>query len=324
MGGLPRRNHTIAEWKNKGEALVLDVGSSLAPRAAPEPWVDRPDALELRRTKARLIAESFASAGIDGMALGAADWKLGRDFVMALAETNNLPVLASNLTCEDASPFLGSRVIEVSGRRIGVAGFTDGAPEGCVATDPVAALRGELRSMGTLDLAIALAPTRDAEVLVPIGSLGFDVVLDGRGRHSTGSPQRYGNAWFYGAGIRGKHLGVMNVGFRPKGRGVAPVMEPGRLERDMDRLNRDLAAASTALETAADPSRRLRLEAQRSSTEERLKELLRLRKASEDDGVHTLAYLEVALTDDVPDDVETRARIEAAQVPPEIVRQGRY
>ena len=257
------------------------------------------------------------------MAVGAADWMLGRDFVLDLVEANALPLLAANLSCGEVAPFVGSRVIEVAGRRIGVAGFTEGEPEGCTVSDPVDALRREIRTMGDVDLLIALAPTREAEVLVPIGSLGFDVVLDGRGRHSTGSPQRYGEAWFYGAGTRGKHVGILEVGFRSGGNRVAPVMDPDRLKREVDRLNRELASATTALETASDPARRLRLEAQRATAEERLNEKLRLKKAADDDGVHTLAYQEVALTADVPDDAETRERVQADQVEPDIVKVGR-
>jgi len=322
MGGLPRRNHTVAEWKQKGEVVVLDVGSSLAPRAAPERWASEPKALEQRRGKARLIANSYAVAGIDAMAFGSSDWMLGREFLLDLVEAHQLPVLAANLSCEGQSPFAGSQVVEVAGRKIGVVGFTEGAPEGCTAGEPIGAMRKELASLGPVDLAIALAPTREAEVLVPLGSLGFDVVLDGRGRHSTGSPQRYGDAWFYGAGTRGKHMGIMEIGFRSGGRGLAPVMDPDRLNREMDRLNRELASATTALETAADPSRRVRLEAQRASAEEKMNEKLRLRKASEDDGVHTLAYHEVGLTADVPDDAQTRTLVEAAQILPDVVKKG--
>src|SRR5688572_17486130 len=97
MGGLPRRNTVIAEKRAAGELIVLDAGASFGPPLrGPAP---SGATLDQRKLKAELIADGYALAGIDAMAVGAPDWSLGVDFVRELAKSRSLPVLAANLTC---------------------------------------------------------------------------------------------------------------------------------------------------------------------------------------------------------------------------------
>lgn len=161
-------------------------------------------------------------AGLDGMALGEHDWWLGADFVRALVEQRELPVLAANLSCGASRPFPAGRVVERGGQRIALVGITTGEVAGCVVEDPRLRAEAALRELGEVDLAVLLAPLAERQ-LEEWGRAGsdFDLVIAGQSEIPSTTAFPWADGFRVQAGSRGKQLGVATVGFVEGAAGLA-------------------------------------------------------------------------------------------------------
>lgn len=244
--------------------VVVDAGDSLM--VAPKTAMDE-RSLTQRQLKATLIADSFALAEIDAMALGAMDWTLGGDWVRALVRDKELPVLAANLTCGGEAPFPASRVVERAGRRFGIIGVTAGEVEGCEVGDPIPAIRSALDALGEVDVSVALLPARTKPDVATFGlaDLPIDIGFDARGQHTRASGERSGKTWMFGAGKQGKSLGILSLQFTPGATTWEPTGQLAEVEQRIDRLEQRLAATRTRMESTEEPSRKTLFERQISS-----------------------------------------------------------
>lgn len=197
---------------------MLDGGRSLSPAAPVRSDGER----DQRRAKARAIAQSFAAAGIDAMALGEPDWSLGSGWVRELVATEKLPVLAANLVCGGTAPFPASLVREQAGVRVGIVGVTLGEVEGCEVSDPREALIRAAAELPPVDVRIAMVPVPDdralATVALPTGEsapLPFDLLLDARNRPPDAVvAERARGTWLSG-GSGHKKLGFLELSTTP-------------------------------------------------------------------------------------------------------------
>ena len=280
---------------------MLDAGASFAPLQHAEPWSEGSRGLEQRRRKAALIAEAYALAGIDGLALGGNDWALGSSFLWEMVAEHRLPVLIANLRCTSDVPTESGRVVDIGGKRVALVGVTEGEVEGCEVEEPVGAAVTALAALGPVDLSIGLVPFRSSAQVAAMGTVGFDVIVDGRGRHTLGSIERVESTLLYGAGSRGKHVGVLEATWIASGKGWTPEGAQASLEDKVKRTGQRIQQLEERLALEEEPSRVARIEAQRSAYESQVKqaqvELEQLGKQ----GANRLLYREVPLSRDVMD-----------------------
>ncbi len=248
------------------------------------------------------------------MALGPNDWALGGAWVVQMAQERELPVLAANLRCDGQEPFAGHKVLQVAGRRIGVVGVTYGAPGGCEVTDAAAAVREELAAMGEVDLAVGLLPAVDIKDLGATleKAPGLDVVFDGRGRHSHAMPEKIHDTWVYGAGSRGKALGLLRLEWTPGGEGWAPPVPIDDLKRRLANATNRKTMAESRAKGEADPEHRKRWERQAEAYARQIAQLDKEIAAAKsgDTTANLLRGEEIPLNRDVPDHAATRALVD--------------
>lgn len=275
-------------------------------------------ALEQRQLKADLIGEAYALAGIDAMALGAQDWILGKDWILEMVERHELPILAANLNCAGEKPFPGHKVVEVGGRKLGFVGTTFGPVDGCTVDSAAAALNAEVEAMGPVDVVIGLVPAQDVKQLGQAmqGSKGVDVVIDSRGRHSHAMPEKFHGVHAFGAGSRGKSLGLLELQWVDGGSGWMPPIPVEDIERRLVSAQDRKKMAETRAAGETDPDRKQRWERQVTAYESQINQLTaELNKANgAGDGVaNVLGGREVQLDRKIEDHEATRKLVDAAK-----------
>lgn len=298
--------------------VVVDAGASLnvpAPRHARlgAPAEGPPRDLDQRRLKAELIVDAFQIDGIDAMAVGGEDWALGSDWLRGMLTDKGAPVLAANLWCEEARPFGSSVVVERDGHRIGFVGVTLGDVEGCEVREPAAAARQAVAELGEVDLRVALVPAlHDQQLATFLGAgVDVDVVIDARGMHTQGAPERRTNAWVVGAGTRGKQLGRLDLTWVDGGQGWAPTRYGDQLRERVARSEQRVAAHEAQAAAATEPELKQRFQVQvdayRRQAEQQRAELERFGGGA---GTHRLTSSVIALEKAMPEHAATRQRID--------------
>lgn len=238
MGGLPRRATVIEQYRQKGPTFVVDGGDAYwRNRALPD---NRREEQEVRAT---IMARGLALTGIDAMGIGEGDVALGWDQVVKMAETNELPYVASNLDCEGEPPFPSHRVVERDGITVGFVGAVPEAAEveGCTVQDPVTATAAAVEALPETDMVLALGAWDADKATKLVKAEDAVTFVVGAGSLSISAPRALTpNAWLLGTGSRGKYLGVVEAGLVPGGEGWQ-MQNPGddvqkRLERFRNRL----------------------------------------------------------------------------------------
>jgi hypothetical protein len=281
--------------------LVLDAGASFAPLQHAEPWSEGSRGLEQRRRKAALIAEAYALAGMDGLALGGNDWALGPSFLWTMLAEHRLPVLAANLKCQEDVPTQPGRVVDVGGKRVALVGVTEGEVEGCQVEDPVGSAAAALEALGPVDLSIGLVPFRSSAQVAAMGAVGFDVIVDGRGRHTLGNVERAESTLLYGAGSRGKHVGVLEATWTASAERWTPEGARASLEEKVERTGKRIQQLEERLALEEEPLRVARIEAQRTAYESQVKQAQVELDQLGNQRSNRLLYREVPLSRDVMD-----------------------
>lgn len=268
--------------------------------------------LAQRRLKAELILDGLMMAGLDALALGGPDWALGSDWVLEQVRESRAPLLAANLWCGGEQPFPPGKVVEVGGRRFGIVGVTTGRVDGCEITPLAPALREAVARLGPVDATVALVPARDdRELAMALDEpMGIDVVIDARGRHAQGAPERRHDAWVYGAGTRGKQLGVLSWTWTPGADAWAPEGMLGLIEDKIARSEQRLAAQRARLEQPLDDAARARVQTQVEAYETQLVTQRAELAAAATGATHVLSNTEIQLAKSLPEDPATRARID--------------
>ena len=249
--------------------MVLEAGDSFMPPKRME--LDE-RSMKQRRIKAELIADGLKLSNIDAMALGATDWTIGTAWLRQMVDDKDLPVLAANLTCDGKNPYPASKIVESGGRRVGVVGITDGEVEGCEVGDPIAALQAAFDKLGEVDVSIALLPVRTAPdmALLTNTDLAFDIGFDARGTHTRAAGDKKGKIWMYGAGNKGKTLGILTLGFVEGATTWEPSGQTAAIQERVDRIQTRLDSTKKRAESETDPNRKALFEKQVKSYEGQL------------------------------------------------------
>jgi predicted CXXCH cytochrome family protein len=327
MGGLSRRNQVISSERAKVPVLVVEGGDSLAPAPTPAP-IHRPGTPERPppaprsdeetaqlRLKAELVADAWKIAGIDAVALGARDWTLGSDWLRDLAARDELPVLAANLKCGGEAPFPASKVLEAGGKRIGVIGLTNGAPDGCEVSDPLVATAAAIAALGPVDFTLLLAPI-DPKELVAMSDKGLkvDAALTAGGRMMGGVGSNAGQIPTFEAGSRGKEVGVVELHFTP---GATTWSLAGQLDAINERIARSeqrLKDLEPRIASASDAAAKARWESQRHTYETALdRDRGLVAQMAANAAANQIVEREIGLGADVMDDKATKEAVDAAK-----------
>ena len=194
------------------------------------------------------------------MGVGEGDLVFGLPWLQQAAAKWELPILSANLDCNQQNPFPGWRIVERGGLRVGVVALTGNSvkADGCIATEPVAALREALHEMdgeGKLDLHVLLSslspedtkkaltalsgdPASDPAALSP---LWIDFVIMGQGRREFSTPDTLaGGGLLLGAGSRSKKLGVLEFDAAATGHRWRDTAAMGDLAARKDSLNNQI------------------------------------------------------------------------------------
>jgi hypothetical protein len=208
--------------------------------------------------------------GIDAIALGPWDWKLGKDAIEKVVADNHLPVLAANLACDGASPWPASAVIERGGLKIGIVGLTDGEVPGCTVGDPIEAARTALAGLGPVDASLVLAPLDPAQISAfTQANLPLDFVLLTDARQAD-APAPFGAAWQLQPGSRGRAVGVAELEHVAGTTGWAGPDASKALELDGERYTKRVEDAQRRLDTTTDPVDKDRVQKQLTAYQTRL------------------------------------------------------
>lgn len=279
-----------------GESLIQDTRGRVPARGRSE-------------AKARLIASEWERLGLDAAAFGEAEWRLlGRPFLQSLVDSG-YPATAANLVCEEgARPLPAARLIERQGRSIGVIAVTEGAPEGCVVTEPTAAIE-EARALlpDTVDAVVLLWPTRGERAhSAALRGLDVDFIVDGSGRFSKGGEaQLAGRAWLVGTGTQTK--AVARLALTP---GTERVFLPPGFEERLPARRTDLARRLEKAKERLKTSDTAVVRGQVKSLETRLAQLDATLDAATSGAAGRYAYSVTMLDDAIPGNAEVQARVD--------------
>ncbi|MCB9675436.1 MAG: hypothetical protein H6737_09995 [Alphaproteobacteria bacterium] len=270
-----------------------------------------------RHAKARLIAEEWVASGLDAAALGAFDWELGAPFVRETVKRSGYPVVAANLVCEGGErPFPAARVVEHGGRRIGIVGVTVGEVEGCVVTDPAEAAKQARELMGDVDAAVLLWPAREEEANVAArAGLPFDFLVDASGRSGRTTPERAGQTWLLGGGIKTKAVSVARLSFVEGGKaGFFPEKYDQLIDEEIAKVEKYLVTAQRQHDgEKTTPTARVLIQRKIDAKQTELAELKELRASATSDGQNVVTIRTITLDQEIADHEATLAHVEAVK-----------
>ena len=187
MGSLARRKTYLTTIANQGiDPILLDGGDWLFNLGNVKK--NKFAARQLLQ-KGKLLVDAYNQFGYAAAAVGEHDLAFGIDALKALEAQANFPFLCANLfDAEGKALFPGSTVVERNGQKIGVVAaliplpnhFLKKAGEGLSMTDPIEALRREVKALGdSVDAVFVLAHVDYQDVLKIADTMpGIDFLLE--------------------------------------------------------------------------------------------------------------------------------------------------
>lgn len=247
------------------------------------------------------------------------DLALGLGFVKELAERHKLPYVTANLDCGGSSPFPAGLVIERGGQKVGVIGVVGNAAqvEGCLITQPQAAVQQALTTLGPVDVVVVLSSqrtTEDEELAREITAIDF--VVNGADRKDFASPRPLpNNGLLLAAGSRGKKVGVLSFSHVQGGQGWRDSGTAAELAKRRDQLQKQLEEFKARAGRETDAASKERLEKRVAFLQPELEKIeAELAAASTGNSTRNLANNElVELGADVADHPATQALVVAAK-----------
>lgn len=277
--------------------------------------------LAQQRRKAELQLAAFGKGGMDALLPGDGDLALGPAWLQGQAAAAGVPMVLANVQCEGAEPFAPAAVVERGGVKsliVGIMAEQARLPKGCVASRAQPALEAVLASAGAVDLVVVLShqdPADDATLAEAVPAT--DLFVNGGSGASFSEPRALpGAALQLAAGSRGKKLGEATITLHPGARGFENEGATQELAGKLDRTRTRLETARKQVESTDDPEKRQRAERRVAHFEEeavRLEAELELVLAARTEPRNTLTNLLRALTEQVVDDPEVGAMVEAAK-----------
>jgi hypothetical protein len=195
------------------QVVLVDAGDLTGPQAA------------TREPRAMFLIEIMKQMGYDGLTLGGADARLGRDLLHSLATDPSVPLVSANLREADTgNRFLApSRVVRKGKLRVGITAVTTlgaGALEdiGLEVGDPRRELEDvlpELRRESDVIVLLANVGLPEAKALSESFDGMIDIVVMGLGTPGVGRTLREeGGSVYVRATGRGQGIGVSRVGLK--------------------------------------------------------------------------------------------------------------
>ncbi len=200
-GGLARRATFVNKLRQSEDIIVADAGG--APGGTSE----------YQKLKFKTILSGEARMGVDVHNAGAAEARLGADFLAGVSADIKVPIISANLLTADGKPALQQyRIIERAGQRVAVTGVlsTQYASTSLRIADPRESVLACIKSITQpFDSLIVLAYLPDQELEALAASLPeADAVVGGPTGQSI-MPRRIGAVRVAAATNKGKFLVVM-------------------------------------------------------------------------------------------------------------------
>ncbi len=202
-GGLLRRGSYLQELRSEGVVLYVDAGGAASGTS------------EYDRLKFEAILRGEAAMGVEGHNIGAAEARLGGDYLRECAAKLSVPVLSCNVR-DSRSRLLGEsiRIVAAGGRKIALVGvLSDSQPIPDVQIDtPRNAILAALdESVANYDSLVVLAYLPEDELLELAANLPeADLIIGGPTGQSV-SPHRRGPALVASATNKGKFLAELTA-----------------------------------------------------------------------------------------------------------------
>jgi 2',3'-cyclic-nucleotide 2'-phosphodiesterase (5'-nucleotidase family) len=223
--------------------------------------------LEATRIKGALVADSFASSGIDAIGLTPSDLAIGWEQVKQLASEHQLPYLAANFSCGGEPPYPGTRVVERGGVSIGFVGaYLGPVPQdaaGCEVTEAIPAVQTAIAGLAPVDLVVVLGAwdAKNAEALAEaVPAMDF-IVTASNLTLPEGRPLTQDD-WMLGAGSRGKKIGLLTGELIPGASGWQGASPGAALADRIDSYKKRLSSNEERLSTATEERAQQRAERQ--------------------------------------------------------------
>jgi len=276
--------------------------------------------LEATRIKGALVAENLSTSGVDAIGLTPSDLAIGWDQVQQLASEHELPYLASNFSCEGASPFPGSRVVERGGVTIGFVGaFLGPVPEtaaGCEATEAVPAVASavtEIENQTDLVVVLGAWDAKNAQALAEAVP-GVDFIVTASNLTLPEGRPLTQDDWLLGAGSRGKKIGLLEGQLIPGATGWQGASPGSALASRIDSYKKRLASNEERLGTATEERAQQRAQRQvnfYNKEIERLEAELAAATAPRETPANTFSNSLESLGKNIDDHAATLAKVEA-------------
>lgn len=279
LGGV---DHAAAFVKSQAEHAPDSAVLAAGPMFFMDVTVDPKQAVQ-NRFKAEALAASLKDVGLKAWAPGANDWAEGAGKLKELAEQAGAAVLAANLSGPGA-PVVATRVFELGGVKVGVAGVSEPAvkgklPEGVVSTDAkLAAERAKaaLEQQGAKVRVLLAALPRGQALRLAESVPGFQLVVvgkpfdQGESNDPPTAPELIGKTLVVETPNHLQSLAVVDLFVRDDsydfadGSGIVEIEERKSLENRIAELKRRVAAGTAAKQEdlAARKSELARLEAE--------------------------------------------------------------
>jgi len=202
-GGLARRGTFVRSLSRKGAVIVADAGGAVVGTSPYD------------RAKFEAILAGELQMGLAAHNIGAAEAKLGGDYLRGVQSTLNVPFVSCNVS-DAQGQFVAPthRIVDISGRRIAFVGVLSDSlqiPEAKI-QPPGSAVMNLLKSLnGKYDHLIVLAYLPEKELRDFAASLPeADAVIGG----PTGqciAPERIGSRWLASATNKGKFVVSLRI-----------------------------------------------------------------------------------------------------------------
>ena len=238
-GGLLRRGSFVAEARKSAAVVLLDAGG--AP-AGTSPY---------QRAKFEAILLGELAMGLNAHNLGAAELKLGADYLREVAAKLNVPFVSANATDASGKPIAAAhRLVKAGGRSFLVVGVVSPKfqTKHIRIGEPQAAVLRTLKSIdGKHDGLIVLAYLPEGELRELAARLPeADLVVGGPTRQAF-APRKVGPALLAAATNKGKFLVQFNRSSSENGKWTGRVVEMTEKFQEYDRQKENLRDFYTLL-----------------------------------------------------------------------------
>jgi hypothetical protein len=239
MGGLSRRMTVINELPNPESLLIVE-----SPNFAWKSKKISETKIAQQRRKASFIFETFREMNIGAVGIGEGEASLGLDWIITEAQKYEIPLVASNLKCDDYGPFPVIQRSQIGELNIGVLSVLRESTkiDGCQTLPIEGSITDILLANEDIDTWVVLSMINENEQIVLAQNIPeLDFIIDGFTKAIIQpSKPLPNNTLRLSMGSRGKHFGVLELVTENIKEGYQSEDRIGFYQAEVDRLNRRL------------------------------------------------------------------------------------